>query len=77
MQEVLQVYFPPLISTAEEQSIAASTAKRSKSSVTTPNTTPCQTLSNVSMSTLFNLFANRSFHKDIKSQLGALNSLER
>lgn len=68
----------PLTSTAEEQSIAASTAQRSKSSViTTPNTTPCQTLSNVSISTLFNLFANSSFHKDIKTQSGALNSLER
>ena len=69
----------PLISTAEEQSIAASAAKRSKSSVTTtPNTlTPCQTLSNVSISTLFSLFANRSVHKDIKTQSGTLNLLER
>lgn len=68
----------PHISTAEEQSIAPSTAKRSKSSVTTtPNSTPCQTLSNVSISTLFNLFANSSVHKDIKTQSGAVNSLER
>lgn len=68
----------PLISTAEEQSLAASAAKRSKSSVTTPNTlTACQTLSNVSISALFSLFANRSVHKDIKTQSGALNLLER
>ena len=71
----------PLTSIGEEQSFTTPIAKRSKLSVTTtPNTSHCQTSSSVSISTLFNLFANssESFRKDtcIKTQSGASNSLE-